>query len=239
MRAVIVSLISFIMAFLLFATAVYAWFTISSENEIKNVDLNTIKRDVNLDIEYGKNGGSYESFNLPAELNAYLQSSLPGDLIYIRVTVENFNPVSSPDVLIEMELLNILSSETDIEYDLTDFFYIMDGMIELTWYHSIEDFQIDNSYLTQNIFLNRINDTEVIYQGIALESYRMSNLFNQVLINEELTVENNIRILDGTPLPSGGIVVIKFIIGFDAYTPNVGGFQDGELGVDGLYSFLD
>jgi hypothetical protein len=239
MRAIIVSLISFIMAFLLFATAVYAWFTISSESKIQNVDLNLIKRDVDLSIEYGRNGGSYESFELPADLNAYLQSSLPGDLISIRVTVQNFNPESSPDLLIEMELLNILSSATDIEYDLTDFFYIVDGMIELTWYDSSENYQFENSYLVQNIFLNRIDENEIIYQGLALESYRFSNLFNQVLINDELITENNIRILEQTPMASGNIVEIIFTIGFDAYTPNQDGFQDGELSVDGLYSFLD
>ncbi len=240
MRQLIKSFIMFFMAFALFATVVFAWFTNTTENHIQPVNMDVMKRDVNLDIEYGKNGGSYESFEDPAELNAYLNNSLPADYYSIRVTISNNNDVLTPDMLVELSLKNIRASETDLPYDLTNFFFIENANIKLTWYQSLADYEYDNSYMIQNISLDTISNQEIIYKGLALENYRLSNLFDYVMDGETPIITNNISILGPTALPSRHILVVEFVIAFDPYTPNQGlGIQDGELLIDGLYSFID
>jgi hypothetical protein len=239
MRKIIPSLALFIAAFALFSTVVYAWFALSSQNDVEPVSLEVIDSDVDLTVEYGRNGGSYESFNDPADLNAYLSSTLPGDMINIKVTVANNNPTIAPDMLIALELLNIRSSETDIIYDLTDFFFLENANIKLTWYENLTELSVNNPYLIQNIELTPMDPTIINYQGIDLETYRLSNMFNHYEEGELTIIENNISILGETPLPSQHILVIEFNIGLDAYTPDQGGFQNGELLIDGLYSLMD
>ncbi|MDX9692046.1 MAG: hypothetical protein RBT45_06260 [Acholeplasmataceae bacterium] len=239
MRNLFKSFIMFFIAFALFTTVVYAWFTNTTINEVQPVNVDVMRRDVELDIEYGKNGGSYTSFDEPAELNAYLQNSLPADFVNVRVTIRNNNDVSAPDMQVELSLKNVRASLSDLPYDLTDFFYLENANIKLTWYSSLVDYENDTSYLIQNIALDTISDDEVIYQGLPLYNERLSNLFDYTYEGEELVVTNNISILDPTNLPSLHIIVVEFVIGFDPYTPNQGvGIQDGELLIDGLYSFI-
>jgi hypothetical protein len=230
----------FIIAFALFSTVVYAWFTNTTENHIEPVNVDLMKRDVELDIEYGRNGGSYNSFEEPADLNSYLSNSLPADYVSIRVTIKNNNDVLSPDMLLELSLKNVRATESDIPFDLTDFFYIENANIKLSWYSSLIDYENETSYLIQNIGLDTISNDVIHYQGLPLENYRLSNLFDYTLDGENLVIENNISILEPTYIASQHILVVEFIIGFDAYTPNEGlGIQNGELLIDGLYSYLD
>ena len=239
MRKVLSSLIMFISAFSLFVTVVYAWYAISTENQVQPVSLEVMKTNVDLDVEYGKNGGSYESFNEPAEINAYLRSILPGDSIDIRVTVANYNELGSPDMEVAIKLLNIRSSETDHIYDMTDFFSLENANIELTWYDSLSNYTSGIFYQEQNVLITPIDESVIMYQGLPLETYRLSNLFDHYDDQGSLVVENNISILESTPIPSQHILVIEFSFILDAYTPDQGGFQDGELLIDGLYSELD
>jgi len=157
MKQMILAVIMLISSIFMFAAVVYAWFTLSNENTVQPVNASIIERNVDLLMEYGKNGGSYESFEQPADINAYLNSSLPGDEIALRLTVQNGNAIGSPDLNIEITLMNIRASVSDIEYDLTDFFFIESGQVTLTWYASSTDLALGNSYLVQQIVLDRLN----------------------------------------------------------------------------------
>jgi hypothetical protein len=238
MKQVITSLVMFIASFVLLIGVVFAWFTVSNENSIQPINNSVISREVNLGVEYGINGGSYFSFNDPAEINAYLNNMLPGDFINIRVTAENSNAIGAEDVTIDIMLRNIRSTETEIPYDLTDFFSIYQGIITVTWYDSLEDYVNNIPLQSQNINLIQYDTNIIGYEGRDLEMNRLSNLFNREMVGEELVIENNIDILN-TTFSSGQIIVIEFSIGFDPYTPDQGiGFQDGELLIDGLYTYF-
>ena len=240
MKQMVLAVIMLISSIFMFGAVVYAWFTLSNENTVQPVNASIIERNVDLLMEYGKNGGSYESFEQPADINAYLNSSLPGDEIALRLTVQNGNTLGTPDLNIEITLMNIRASVSDIEYDLTDFFFIESGLVTLTWYASSTDLALGNSYLVQQIGLDKLNETTVDYLGVPLNDYRFSNIFDTEMNGEELEIINNVGILESTPIGAGYLVVIEFTIGFDGYTPDFGtGFQDGELLIDGLYTLYD
>ncbi len=238
MRQLLKSSAMLITSIMLFTAVVYAWFSLSNENKVQPISQNVIERNINTEVEYGINGGGYESFENSADLNAYLSALNPGDSIDVRVTIANENMVGTPDVALDIMLYNIRASETEEIYDLTDFFALENGTITLTWYATIEDYNLNNSYLIQEITVNQIDSNTIDYVGVPLDNNRLSNLFNHYMDGETLVVENNIDILD-TQMISQHIVVIEFSISFDPYTPDQGlGFQDGELLIDGLYTIL-
>lgn len=240
MKKVVVSIIMFISSFMLLTAVIFAWFTLTDTNNIQEVSSSVMDNQVELDIEYGINGGDYTSFNEPATLNSFLHSVLPGDEINIRVTVQNLAALGDPDLNLDITMLNILASADPSGYDLTDFFYISSGTVTLTWYASGSDYIMQNPYLVDDILLDRIDENPIEYMGVELNPYRFSNIFDYTLEGEVMTIENNVNILEATPLPSGQIVTIEFSIGFDAYTPDYGiGFQNGELSIDGLYTLFD
>lgn len=239
MKEIIKSTLILIITITLFSTAVFAWFSLSNESNLQPVNAEIVKRELNLDVEYGINGGGYNSFDEPATINAYLSSMLPGDSIDIRVIVENSNLIGDPDMQIEIVLDNIRASETDIAYDLTDFFYIENGIITLTWYASSQDFIDNNSYAQNNITLDVIDATNIEYLGYDLESYRMSNLFDYYMEGENIIINNDITIYQSN-IASQNFVTIEFSMTLDPYVPDYGtGFQNGELLIDGLYSLID
>lgn len=240
MKQMVLAVIMLISSIFMFAAVVYAWFTLSNENTVQPVSASVIERSVEIDMAYGKNGGSYESFDEPADINAYLNSSLPGDTIQLRLTIENANTLGTPDMNLDITLMNIRASESDSEYDLTDFFFISSGSVTLTWYASRIDMEAENSYLVQEILLDRIDESTIDYLGVPLNDYRFSNIFDTEMNGEELEIINNVGILESTPIGAGYLVVIEFTIGFDGYTPDQGtGFQDGELLIDGLYTLFE
>jgi hypothetical protein len=239
MKQMLKSVIMLITSIVLFTAVVYAWFALSNESNIQPINGNVIRRELDMDIQYGINGGGYTNFDEPAEINAFLSSMLPGDYINIKVVVKNSNPIGDADMQLDIIMYNIRAMETDIDYDLTDFFFLDEGTINLTWYESNTEYNLNNSYLVQNILISQINESAIHYLGYDLEPNRMSNLFNHQYVEEELIIENNITILQSS-LASQHIVVIEFSIGLDPYTPNDGtGFQNGELLIDGLYTLIN
>lgn len=239
MKQLVKATLMFIMSLTLFTAVVYAWFTNSNESNIQPVSAHMIERNLDMEVEFGINGGGYQNFDTPADINAYLSAMQAGDLINIRVVIQNANSLTSPDMDLSIMLYNIRSTETDEDYDLTDFFYLENGTIDLTWYLSLTDYYADNIYSTQSVMIDTIDDTPIEYIGIPLENSRLSNMFNHFMDGETLVVENNISILE-TLLPSQNIIVVEFSIGLDAYTPDRGaGFQNGELLIDGLYTLFD
>lgn len=238
MKRLLSSLTMFIASFILLIGVVFAWFTMTNETEIRPFGNSIIERDVNIGLEYGINGGSYFTFEEPADINAFLNSMIPGDMIDLRVTIENTNAIGAEDVTIDIMLDNVRSSESDIEYNLTDFFYIHQGIITVTWYDNIADYINNVPSLIQEISLNRFDANTVDYLGYPLEMDRLSNLMVRNWVEGAWVVENNIEILN-TTFSSGQFLVITFSIGFDPYTPDEGlGFQNGELLIDGLYTFF-
>lgn len=239
MKHLLKASIMLIASLALFTAVVFAWFTNSNYSNIQPVNAQMIERNLDMDIEFGINGGGYQSFDQPADINAYLSAMNPGDLINIKVIILNSNSISSPDLIVNIMLKNIRATETDEPYDLTHFFYLENGTIDLTWYQSIQDYYDLNSYNSQSILIDQIDNTSIDYIGIPLESYRLSNVFNHHMDGEELVVENNINILQ-TVLPSQQLIVVEFSIGLDPYTPDVGlGIQNGELLIDGLYTYIN
>jgi hypothetical protein len=239
MKQMIKASLMFLTALSLFVTVVFAWFTISSQNYINPVNVSVIERDLQLDVEYGINGGAYESFENEAEINAFLDAMIPGDFINIKVVVQNKNTLSSPDLSFDIILTNIRASVTDIEYDLTDFFFIENGTIKLTWYVSASAYFANDPYLIDEITLDIIDDTDILYLGYNLIEYRLNNLFDYEIIDDEIVKTNDITIFN-TTIQSQHVVVIEFSIGLDPYTPSKGlGIQNGELLIDGLYSMFD
>jgi hypothetical protein len=238
MKQLLKATIMFIASLALFTAVVYAWFTNSNYSNIQPINANVIQRNVDMEVSFGINGGGYESFDEPSELNAYLSAMNAGDIINIRVVIQNTNEIDIPDMLLEIMLNNIHASDTEEPYDLTDFYYIENGTIDLTWYDSYQSLQLDQSYQTQSVLLDQIDETVIDYIGVSLESYRLSNVYNHYMDGETLVVENDITILN-TTLASQHLIVVQFNMGLDAYTPDQGfGFQDGELFIDGLYTFF-
>lgn len=239
MKQLIKATLMFIASLTLFTAVVYAWFSNSNYSQIQPMNAQMIERNLDMDIEFGINGGGYSSFDQPADINAYLSAMNAGDLINIRVIILNSNNVSSPALDLNIMLYNIRSTATEQLYDLTDFFYLENGTINLTWYDSVQDYYASNASSYQSILINQINDSTIMYKGIALESYRLSNIFNHTYQGENIIIENNIDILQ-TSLASQKLIVVEFSIGLDAYTPDQGqGYQNGELLIDGLYTFYN
>ncbi|MDY0075127.1 MAG: hypothetical protein WC992_07650 [Acholeplasmataceae bacterium] len=239
MKQLIKATIMFIASLTLLTAVVYAWFSNSNESNIQPINAQMMERNLDLDIEFGINGGGYESFEDPADINAYLSSMQAGDQINIRVVILNQNSESAPDMNLSIVLYNIRATETTSLYDLTDFFYLVDGTIDLTRYASLSDYYVDNSYQSIPVLINQIDENVIDYLGVPLESYRLSNVFNHYMDGEELVVHNNIDIME-TMLPSQELVVVEFSIGLDAYAPDdILGIQDGELLIDGLYTLYD
>lgn len=239
MKQLLKSTIMFITSLVLFTAVVYAWFTNSNVSNIQPVNASMIERNLDMDVDFGINGGGYESFDQPADINAFLSSMQAGDQINIRVAILNSNSITAPDMLLNIMLYNIRATESDFEYDLTDFFYIVDGTMVLTWYQDINQYYAENPFQVQPILLSQIDETVIDYQGVALETYRLSNVFNHYMDGETLVVENNISILE-TTIPSGHLITVEFSIGLDGYTPDEGlGIQHGELLIDGIYTLFE
>lgn len=239
MKQLLKASIMFIASLTLFTAVVYAWFSNSQSAIIQPLNAQMIERNLDMNIEFGINGGSYQSFEEPAEINAFLHAMNAGDIINIRVIILNANSLETPDLGLDIMLFNIRATESSETYDLTDFFYLENGTINLTWYHSIDDYYAKISYLNQSLLINQIDEASIIYQGIPLESYRLSNIFNHELIEDEMHIENHIDILD-TTLASKELIVVEFSLGLDPYTPDQeGSFENGELLIDGLYTFFD
>lgn len=239
MKQLLKATIMFITSLILFTAVVYAWFTNSNYSNIQPVTAHMIERNLDMDIEFGINGGGYESFANPADINAYLSSMQAGDFINIKVAIVNANSLAAPDLDLNIMLFNIRASETDIAYDLTDFFYLENGTINLTWYENTTAYYASNPYQTQAISVSQIDETLIDYSGVPLESYRLSNIFNHTMDGETLVIENNIDILE-TMIASQEIIVVEFSLGLDAFAPDEAlGIQDGELLIDGLYTFFE
>lgn len=227
------TLLMFIASLMLFFAVVYAWFTITDVNVIQPLSQGIIERDVQMDILYGMNGGGYESFDEPAQINAFLNGMMPGDRLDIQVIIQNNNPIGTPDILLFIKMMNIRASFSESEYDLTDYFFLLEREITLTWYDSDEDYQENLPSLIQVLTLNALDDSEIVVLGKPLYESRLSNLFHQ---NTQDVIENDIHILN-TQLATGKILVITFSIGLDPYTPGtVWGLQHGSLFIDGLYA---
>lgn len=238
MKQLLKASVMFIASLVLLTAVVYAWFTNSNYSNIQPVNQSVIQRNVDMEVAYGINGGGYQNFNEPSEINAYLSAMNPGDLLNIKVTIENTNELEISDMFLDIMLKNIRATATEEPYDLTDFFYIENGTINLTWYDSLQSLQLEQSYQNQSVLIEQIDSNIIDYIGVPLESYRLSNLFNHYMDGETMVVENDITILN-TTLASKHIIVVEFSIGFDPYTPDQGlGFQDGELFIDGLYTFF-
>ena len=79
---------------------------------------------------------------------------LPGDLINIRVT--GVILIGDPDMEIEI-VLNNRAMQTAIEYNLTDFFFIENGIINLKWFESNSDYVANNYYIDDDIVLDLID----------------------------------------------------------------------------------
>ena len=238
MKQLLRASITLIASIVLFTAVVYAWFTNSDNSHIQPVNQSVIQRNVDMNVQFGINGGGYEDFEEPSEINAYLKAMNPGDFINIKVVIKNTNDMSIDPMVLDIMLNNIRATETDEPYNLTDFFYIENGTINLTWYDSDQSYNLGQSYDQQSMLLGKIDSQTIDYLGVPLETYRMSNLFNHSYDGETLIVDNDISILD-TTLPSQHMISVEFSIGFDPYTPNMGlGFQDGELFIDGIYTFF-
>ena len=109
------TLLMFIASLMLFFAVVYAWFTITDVNVIQPLSQGIIERDVQMDILYGMNGGGYESFDEPAQINAFLNGMMPGDRLDIQVIIQNNNPIGTPDILLFIKLMNIRASFSESE----------------------------------------------------------------------------------------------------------------------------
>lgn len=239
MKQLLKATIMFISSLALFTAVVYAWFTNSNYSNIQPMNVQTIERNLDMDIEFGINGGGYSSFDNPADINAYLSAMKPGDLINIRVVILNSNSLASPDLDLNIMLFNIRASETSAPYDLTNYFYLENGTINLTWYQNINEYYASNPYSIQSILISQINETQIEYIGVSLQSYRLSNIFNHYMVGEDLIIENNIDVLE-TTIASQELIIVEFSLGLDAFTPDDEiGIQDGELLIDGLYTFFE
>jgi hypothetical protein len=239
MKQLLKATIMFIASLALFTAVVYAWFSNSNYSNIQPMNAQTIERNLDMDIEFGINGGGYSSFDNPADINAYLSAMKAGDLINIRVVILNSNSLASPDLDLSIMLFNIRASETSALYDLTDYFYLENGTINLTWYQNINEYYAENPYSTQSILIDQINEAQVDYIGVPLQSYRLSNIFNHYMDGEDMIIENNIDVLE-TTIASQELIIVEFSLGLDAYAPDDEiGIQNGELLIDGLYTFFE
>jgi hypothetical protein len=239
MKRLVQSVIFLITSTLLLSAALFAWFTNSLESNIRPISGSVIKREINFDVAYGKNGGGYQNFIDPADINAYLRALVPGDSVDIKVVILNSNNPSDPALNLSIKLFNIRASETEVPYNLLDFYHIKDRTVKLTWYDSMADYVALNVGGTLDILLEMNDPTSVIYKGLPLEDGRLRNLFDSYVNDQDETIyEPHISIYDGQ-IPSGAVFVIEFSFLLDLYTPNGVGFHDGELKIDGLYSFYD
>jgi hypothetical protein len=101
--------------------------------------------------------------SMSLQRSMHFNNMIPGDTIDLRVTVENTNAIGAEDMTIDIMLNNIRSTDTEIEYDLTDFFYIYAGIITVTWYDNLADYMSNTPLQVQQITLNRFNQDQWIF----------------------------------------------------------------------------
>lgn len=116
------------LALLLLLTSTFAWLTISTGSKTDDFVTTTGKIDVNVIFEVKKNNSEYMLVKTQEEMKDVLTNSLPGDIFFFRLTVEN---KSSKDINIDI-ILGIDRENINEGYDLFDVFIFGDGRISIS-----------------------------------------------------------------------------------------------------------
>jgi hypothetical protein len=162
-------------------------------------------------FQVSKNGGTYTTITTEAEMTAFLNNAMPGDLFDFIVTIEN---LSTSSVVASIYFNDVTSDNPNAGYDMRNVFYIVDGVISV-------------NASTLNLPLN--STTPLTFEGQTFSNYRFNNLIDA---SQDITIVTNVNI------PISQIVFIEFSIQFDPNTSNQA-YQAGIMRIASLLAVFD
>lgn len=206
-----VTLVMFILSLLVFSASSFAWFALSDSARVNEFVVPVNEYDAEIVFQVKKNGGTFTTITTEAEMTAFLNDALPGDLFEFIVTIEN---LSTSSVQASIYFNDIASTNPNAGYDMRNVFYLVDG--EITVNASTLDIPLNST-------------TPLIFQGQTFSDYRLSNLMD---------AGNDITIVTSINVPISQTIFIEFAIQFDPNTSKQE-YQAGSLSIASLLAIFD
>lgn len=206
-----VTVVMFILSLLVFSASSFAWFALTDSSRVNEFVVPVNNYEAEIIFQVSKNGGTHTTITTEAEMTAFLNNSMPGDIFDFIVTIEN---LSTSSVVASIYFNDITSTNPNSGYDMRHVFYIVDGVVSV-------------NASANNLPLN--STTPLIYEGQTFSNYRLSNLID---------VSNDITIITDVNIPISQIVFIEFSIQFDPNTSK-SEYQAGILSIASLLAVFD
>lgn len=210
-KSMSVTVIMFILSLLVFSASSFAWFALSDSSRVNEFVIPVNNYDAEIIFQVKKNNGSYVTINTEAEMTAFLNNALPGDIFDFIVTIEN---LSTSIVVASIYFNDITSNNPNSGYDMRNVFLLMDGTVSVN--------------ASANLLpLN--SSTPVTFEGQTFSNYRLSNLIDG---------SHDITIITDVNIPINQTVFIEFKIQFDPNTSRQE-YQAGILRIASLLAVFD
>ena len=206
-----VSIIMFILSLLVFSASSFAWFALSDSARVNEFVVPVNEYAAKITFQVSKNGGSPQTITTEAQMTAFLNNALPGDLFSFTVTIEN---LSTSEVNASINFKDITSTNANSGYDMRNVFYLVNGTVT-----------VQGSAIT--LPLN--STTPTTFEGQTFSNYRLSNLING---SQDMTI------ITGLEIPISQTVFIQFSIQFDSNTTK-SEYQAGILRIASLLAIFD
>ncbi len=210
-KSMSVTVIMFILSLLVFSASSFAWFALSDSSRVNEFVVPVNNYEAEIIFQVSKNGGTYTTITTEAEMTAFLNNAMPGDLFDFIVTIEN---LSTSSVVASIYFNDVTSDNPNAGYDMRNVFYIVDGVISV-------------NASTLNLPLN--STTPLTFEGQTFSNYRLNNLIDA---SQDITIVTNVNI------PISQIVFIEFSIQFDPNTSNQA-YQAGIMRIASLLAVFD
>jgi hypothetical protein len=210
-KSMSVTVIMFILSLLVFSASSFAWFALSDSSRVNEFVVPVNNYEAEIIFQVSKNGGTYTTITTEAEMTAFLNNAMPGDLFDFIVTIEN---LSTSSVVASIYFNDVTSDNPNAGYDMRNVFYIVDGGISV-------------NASTLNLPLN--STTPLTFEGQTFSNYRLNNLIDA---SQDITIVTNVNI------PISQIVFIEFSIQFDPNTSNQA-YQAGIMRIASLLAVFD
>ncbi len=170
----IVSAISTLLSLSVFLTAVFAWFSLADETNMKPIAVSTGDYQALLTLEASRNDGPLIQIDSGEAMATLLANAVPTEGFFFKFTVKND---SNSPVIADVIMKNVQSMNVPLPIDMRDVFVIDQGMVT-----------VDG---TDHVL--SVNSTSpVVVEGHTLQLYRLSNLINSdqsIVLAEDIALE--------------------------------------------------
>lgn len=201
------SILAFLFASLMLTMSIYAWITLSQQSHIDQfvVSVNDFRADLILEVK--KNSGEYMIIETTNDIDLMFNNAVPNDKFYFKLTIIN---KSTKPASTSIKINDIVSSNTNQNFDMRDIFYLIDGKI----------------FINQTEFIVNCDDVNpVIIHDQEVNIYRFNNIIDE---------SNDLYLVQNITLDIDEQLLIEFAICYDALTEHI----NYQLGIFTIGSFL-